>query len=109
MSAASVRDIPVAVTYNGRPEVPRSTGMAMGSGPEGGLGHADHRDGEFGASVGTQTGLTIRIQVGVAVDDQQGHLAQPVQYGAHRWEFAQVESAGPVRRNVRYQFGALGY
>jgi hypothetical protein len=56
-----------------------------------------------------QAGLTSRIQVGVAVDDQQGHLAQPVQYGAHGWEFAQIELARPVRRYVRHQFGALGY
>jgi hypothetical protein len=78
-------------------------------GAERGLGHANHRDGELGAGMGTQAGLAIRIQIGVPVNDQQGHPAQAVHDGAHRRELAQVELAGLVRRDIGHQLGAFGY
>ena len=79
----------------------------VGGGAEGRLGHADHRDAELVAGAGAQAGPSVRVQVGVAVDDQQGHLGQAVQHRAQRRELAQVEPARLVGRDVRHHGDAV--
>jgi hypothetical protein len=53
--------------------------------------------------------MTVRVQVGVAVDDQQGHPGQAVERRVQRRELAQVELARLVGLDVGYQLNPVGY
>jgi hypothetical protein len=81
----------------------------MASRPEGGLGHADHRDAELSVRVRTQAGPAARVKVGVTVNHQKPQTAQPAQDRADRREFTQIELTGPVRQHLRHVFSAFGH
>jgi hypothetical protein len=50
----------------------------VASRPEGGLGHADHRDPELSVRVRTKAGPAAGVKVGVTVDHQKAQTAQPL-------------------------------
>jgi hypothetical protein len=80
----------------------------MGSRAERRLGHADHRDGELGMGMGAQAWLAVRVQVNVAIDDQQSEAVDARQNRAQRWQLPPVELPGPVRLGLGHHRAALG-
>jgi len=59
--------------------------------------------------MGAEAGPAVRVQIGEAVDHEQGHPGQAVKRCAQRRELAQVELAWPVELDVRHQFNAVSY
>jgi len=71
------------------------------------LGHADHRHAELLAGASAQARPAVRIQIGVAVDDEQGHLTHAVQNRAEWRELTQVEPARLVGLGLGYHRDAV--
>jgi hypothetical protein len=80
----------------------------MGSRAERRLGHADHRDGKLGVSMGAQAGPAVRVQIDVAIDDQQSQAADARQNRAQRRQLPPVELPGPVWLGLGHHRAALG-
>jgi hypothetical protein len=55
-----------------------------------------------------QPGASVRVQVGVAVDYQQGHSGQAVQHRVQRRQLTQVELARPVGLDFGHQLNSIG-
>jgi hypothetical protein len=72
----------------------------VGGRREPGFRHADDRDTELLVDVCPEPGPARRIQVDVAVDDEQADVINPGEDRAQRREFALVERAGPVGGHV---------
>ena len=108
-SAATWREIPAAVDIQ-RPGGNFATHDRDGVGGdgEGCLGYADDRHPKLSMGMRAQAGSAARVQIGVAVDDQQGHAVQAVQDCMQRRQFPQVELAGLVGRHVGHLPGAVG-
>ena len=75
----------------------------MGGRPEGGFGDADHRHAELVVGVAAQAGPAQRVQVDIAVDDQQVDGSGLGQDGSEGGQFtigemarAGTERPGPV-------------
>jgi hypothetical protein len=98
---------PVAVTYNGRLAAPRVHDGCVGGVAERGLGDPDHRYTDFVVQPGAETGPAVRVQVDVAVHDQQIQRLRAVQNGTYRGELTAEEDAGLVRCHVREAGHAL--
>ena len=80
-----------------RPPVDRDR---VGGGAEGGLGHPNNRYGDLCVKVGAQTGSSVGVEVDVAVDDKQIHIAG---VGHHRTDGRKLpgkEPTGLVRGDV---------
>ena len=59
--------------------------------------------------MGAEARPAVRVQVGIAVNHEQGHAGQTIQRRAQRRELAQVELARPVGLNIRHQFNAVSH
>jgi hypothetical protein len=93
--------MPADVTYNGRTALPRRTAIACG-GAERGLGHADDMGVQMGVQVCPEAGASVRVQVHVAVDDDQcDRPAEGGEYRLQRGQFAGEELSRLVGRHVR--------
>jgi hypothetical protein len=72
----------------------------VGGAAERGLRDPDHRNVEPRVGVRTEPGPPLRIEVDVAVDDQQVDRAGHGQHGVQRGQFTSVEVAGTVGRDL---------
>ncbi len=102
-----MRGIPAAVTYSGRAEVPRSAGTAWVAVRKADLATPITGTANSAPGPGAGAGPAVRVQIGEAVDHEQGHPGQAVKRCAQRRELAQVEPAWPVGPDVRHQFNAV--
>ena len=105
--AASALGIPAAVMNSGRIEDPRRTGTAWVA-----VRNRDLATPITGmpnsACAWTPRPAAVRVQVGVAVDDEQAQPAQAGQDCAQRRELAQVELSRLVGRYLGDDRGAFG-
>jgi len=65
------------------------------------LGYADHRRAEPGVHVSAQPRPAVRVEVDVAVDDQQVELSSCAQHGADGGQLPGGELTRPVRCDFR--------
>ncbi len=96
LEALGHRPVPLTLPGQGDGSASAQDRHGMGRCAEGRFSHADHGDAELGGRARAQAGPAVRVEIGIAVDHQQAHLAQAVQDRAQRWEFSQVELAGLV-------------
>lgn len=80
----------------------------MDSRPERRLGHADYRNTELGVRMRTQARPVGRVEIGIAIDHQQGQPANAAQNRARRRQFPPEELTRPVRHHLGHDRGAFG-
>jgi hypothetical protein len=79
----------------------------MAGRPEPRLGHADDQNTELGMRMRSQARPALRIQIGIAVHDQQAKAAHVGQHGTQARQLPQEELTGLVGRHLGNQHRPL--